>query len=65
MKSSNGAGNSVGFLGATSASGIVTAVGPMMAQEFCRGVKRDKAHYETLKTDEGFCDCNCGFVATA
>jgi hypothetical protein len=46
-------------------SGIVTAVGPMTAQEFRQGVKRDKAHYETLKKDEGFHDWNCGFVATA
>jgi hypothetical protein len=49
MKSSNGAG-------AASASGIITAVGPMMAQEFRQSVKRDKAHYETLKKDEGFRD---------
>jgi hypothetical protein len=65
MKSSNGAGNSAGVAGAASSSGITTAVGPMTAQEFCRGVKRDKAHYETLKKVEGFHDWNCGFVATA
>jgi hypothetical protein len=37
------AGNSVGVAGARS-SGIVTAVGPMTAQEFWGGVKRDKAN---------------------
>jgi hypothetical protein len=55
LKSSNGAGNSVGVSGATSACAIVTAVGPMTAQEFHQGNKKDKAHYETLKKDEGFC----------
>jgi hypothetical protein len=66
MKSSNGgAENSAGVTGAASASGITAAVGPMMAQEFRRGVKRVKAHCETLKKDEGFRDWNRGFVATA
>jgi hypothetical protein len=34
-------------------------------QEFRRGVKRDKAHYENLKDDKYFNSWNRGFVATA
>jgi hypothetical protein len=65
IKSSKEAGNSVGVAGVASASGTVTAVGPMTAQEFRQGVKRDKAHYETLNKYEGLHDWNRGFVATA
>jgi hypothetical protein len=35
------------------------------AQEFRRGVKRDKAHYADLKEDKYFSTWNRGFVATA
>jgi hypothetical protein len=34
-------------------------------QEFRRGVKRDKTHYEDLKDDKYFNSWNRGFVATA
>jgi hypothetical protein len=34
-------------------------------QEFRRGVKRDKAHYENHKDDKYFNSWNRGFVATA
>lgn len=37
----------------------------MTVQEFCRGVKRDKTHYEDLKDDKYFNSWNRGFVATA
>jgi hypothetical protein len=37
----------------------------LTVQEFCRGVKRDKAHYENLKVDKYFNSWNHGFVATA
>jgi hypothetical protein len=37
----------------------------LTVQEFCRGVKRDKAQYENLKDDKYFNSWNRGFVATA
>jgi hypothetical protein len=37
----------------------------LTVQEFCRGVKRDKAHYENLKDDKYFNSWNRGSVATA
>jgi hypothetical protein len=37
----------------------------LTAQEFRRGVKRDKTHYTDLKDDKHFNLWNCGFVATA
>jgi hypothetical protein len=53
----------------TSSSSVVARVGApidmLTAQQFRRGVKRDKTHYETLKDDKHFNSWNCGFVATA
>jgi hypothetical protein len=46
-------------------SGIVSTVGTLTAWEFCRGVKRDKTHYEDLKDDNYFNSWNRGFIATA
>jgi hypothetical protein len=37
----------------------------LTVQEFRRGVKRDKEHYENLKDDKYFNSWNRGFVATA
>jgi hypothetical protein len=37
----------------------------LTVQEFRRGVKRDKAHYENLRDDKYFNSWNRGFVATA
>ena len=37
----------------------------LTVQEFRRGVKRDKTHYEDLKDDKYFNTWNRGFVATA
>ena len=37
----------------------------LTAQEFRRGVKRDKSHYTNLKEDKHFNSWNRGFVATA
>jgi hypothetical protein len=59
MKSSNG------VAGAACASGFATSEGSIMMQEFHQGFKQDKAHYDTLKKDEGFRDWNHGFIATA
>ena len=50
---------------ANSNSGLVDAMGAMTVQEFRRGVKRDKTHYEDLKDDKYFNSWNRGFVATA
>jgi hypothetical protein len=36
----------------------------LTVQEFRRGVKRDKAHYENLKDNKYFNSWNRGFVAT-
>ena len=41
------------------------ATDEMTAQEFRRGVKRDKSHYTNLKEDKHFNSWNRGFVATA
>jgi hypothetical protein len=53
----------------TSSSSVVAGVGApidmLTAQEFRRGIKRDKTHYETLKDDKQFNSWNRGFVATA
>ena len=43
----------------------VDAKGGLTAQEFRRGVKRDKSHYEDLKDDKYFNSWNRGFVATS
>ena len=43
----------------------VDANGGLTAQEFRRGIKRDKSHYEDLKDDKYFSSWNRGFVATA
>jgi hypothetical protein len=40
-------------------------LGDLTVQEFCRGIKRDKTHYEDLKDDKYFNSWNRGFVATA
>ena len=47
------------------ATGIVGSHETLTAQEFRRGVKRDKTHYEDLKDDKYFNTWNRGFVATA
>jgi hypothetical protein len=53
----------------TSSSSVVAGVGApidmLTAQEFRRGVKRDKTHYRTLKDDKHFNSWNCGFVVKA
>ena len=41
----------------------VDAKGGLTAQEFRRGIKRDKSHYGELKDDKYFNSWNCGFVA--
>jgi hypothetical protein len=46
-------------------SGIVGSLDSLTVQEFRRGVKRDKTHYEDLKDDKYFSSWNRGFVATA
>ena len=43
----------------------VNANGGLTAQEFRRGIKRDKSHYADLKDDKYFNSWNRGFVATA
>ena len=43
----------------------VDSKGGLTAQEFRRGIKRDKSHYEDLKDDKYFNSWNRGFVATA
>ena len=43
----------------------VAAAEELTAQEFRRGVKRDKTHYTDLKDDKHFNSWNRGFVATA
>jgi hypothetical protein len=52
----------------TNSSSVVAGVGApidmLTAQEFRRGVKRDKTHYETLKDNKHFNSWNRGFVAT-
>ena len=45
--------------------GIVDSFAGLTGQEFRRGVKRDKTHYEDLKDDKYFNSWNRGFVATA
>jgi hypothetical protein len=47
------------------AGGIVGSLEALTVQEFRRGVKRDKTHYEDLKDDKYFNTWNRGFVATA
>jgi Reverse transcriptase (RNA-dependent DNA polymerase) len=49
----------------SSIGGIVASFDALTAQEFRRGVKRDKMHYEDLKDDKYFNTWNRGFVATA
>ena len=44
---------------------IVGAMDTLTVQEFRRGVKRDKTHYEDLKDDKYFSSWDRGFVATA
>jgi hypothetical protein len=44
---------------------VATATDDLTAQEFRKGVKRDKTHYTDLKDDKSFTTWNCGFVATA
>jgi hypothetical protein len=46
-------------------SNVVTATEGLTVQEFRRGTKRDKAHYEDLKDDKFFNTWNRGFIATA
>jgi hypothetical protein len=43
----------------------VDSKGDLTAQEYRRGIKRDKSHYEDLKDDKYFSSWNRGFVATA
>jgi hypothetical protein len=50
---------------ATTAATAAAAAEELTAQEFRRGVKRDKTHYSDLKDDKHFNSWNCGFVATA
>lgn len=45
--------------------GVVGTVDSLTVQEFRRGIKRDKMHYEELKDDKHFNSWNRGFVATA
>jgi hypothetical protein len=47
------------------ASGNTGTIDLLTAQEFRRGVKRDKTHYADLKDDKYFNTWNRGFVATA
>ena len=44
---------------------IAPSTDALSAQEFRRGVKRDKSHYTDLKDDKHFNSWNRGFVATA
>ena len=44
---------------------IAPSTDALSAQEFRRGVKRDKSHYTNLKDDKHFNSWNRGFVATA
>jgi hypothetical protein len=46
-------------------SNMVTATEGLTIQEFRRGTKRDKTHYEDLKDDKLFNTWNRGFFATA
>jgi hypothetical protein len=46
-------------------SSVTATTGDLTVQEFRRGVKRDKTHYEDLKDDKFFNTWNRGFVATA
>jgi hypothetical protein len=50
---------------AVGAPGVVGTTDALTAQEFRRGVKRDKAHYADLKDDKYFSTWNCGFVVTS
>jgi hypothetical protein len=43
---------------------VAGAMDSLTVQEFRRGVKRDKTHYEDLKDDKFFNSWNRGFVAT-
>ena len=45
--------------------GIAESLSSLTVQEFRRGVKRDKSHYEDLKDDKYFNSWNRGFAATA
>jgi hypothetical protein len=47
------------------AGGIADATDSLTAQEFCRGVMRDRAHYADLKDDKYLSTWKCGFIATA
>ena len=51
--------------GDPSVSGIGGSFDSLTVQEFRRGVKRDKTHYENLKDDKYFNTWNRSFVATA
>jgi hypothetical protein len=46
-------------------SNVVTATEGLTVQEFRRGNKRYKTHYEDLKDDKFFNTWNRGFIATA
>jgi hypothetical protein len=48
-----------------STPGVTEALSALTVQEFRRGVKRDKSHYEDLKDDKYFNSWNRGFAATA
>ena len=50
---------------AATSGAIVGAMDTLTVQEFRRGVKRDKTHYEDLKDDKYFSSWDRGFVATA
>ena len=50
--------------GVPSMGSIVGSIDSLTVQEFRRGVKRDKTHYENLKDDKYFNTWNRGFVAT-
>ena len=45
--------------------GIAESLSSLTVQEFRRGVKRDKSHYDDLKDDKYFSSWNRGFAATA
>jgi len=49
----------------SSTGGITDPLGSLTVQDFRRGVKRDKSHYDDLKDDKHFNVWNRGFVATA
>jgi hypothetical protein len=49
LRSSNGSGNQGGSILTPSAPGVANGTGALAAQELCRNLKRDIAHYPDLK----------------